>query len=80
MRTFTVRSLIAVTIAVFGISLAPAQTPTTASMVAEGAQVRQLANGFVFTEGPAVAPNGDVYFSDNRDNKVYRWDVREEKL
>ena len=33
-----------------------------ADLVAPGAKPAKLAGGFKFTEGPAVAANGDVYF------------------
>ena len=53
-----------------GLSLAAANP-----MVADKAEVEVLAERFKFTEGPAVAPNGDVYFTDIRNSIVHRWDV-----
>jgi gluconolactonase len=44
-------------------------------LVAPGASVTKLADGFVFTEGPAVDADGNVYFSDVRTSKTYRWSV-----
>ncbi len=32
-----------------------------------------IAEDFAFTEGPAVAPNGDVYFTDQPNNSIHRW-------
>lgn len=46
-------------------------------LIAEGATVVKLADGFVFTEGPAVAPDGNVFFSDVRGNTIYKWTVGE---
>lgn len=43
--------------------------------VAPDAKVTQLASGFMFTEGAATAPNGDVYFVDQPNNKILKWDV-----
>lgn len=37
----------------------------------EGA--RLIADGLTFPEGPIVAPDGTLFFTDVRDNKVYRW-------
>lgn len=34
-----------------------------------------VSEGHTFTEGPAVAPNGDVYFSDVREAKIFRVDA-----
>ena len=46
-----------------------------ADLVAVGASVTKLADGFVFTEGPAVDADGNVYFSDVRTSKTYKWSV-----
>jgi gluconolactonase len=42
-------------------------------LVAPGATAQKLASSFRFTEGPAVAPNGDVYFSDIPNNRIHIW-------
>ena len=34
----------------------------------------------VFTEGPAVAPDGRVYFTNMRTHKILRWDPVSERL
>jgi gluconolactonase len=34
-----------------------------------------LAIGFKFTEGPAVDKDGNVFFTDQPDDKIYRWDA-----
>ncbi len=47
-------------------------------IVATGASVTKLADGFVFTEGPAVDADGNVYFSDVRTSKAYIWTVNGE--
>ena len=49
-------------------------------LVAPGAKPVQLAGGFKFTEGPAVAANGDVYFSDIPNNRIHKWSVAGKKL
>jgi gluconolactonase len=36
--------------------------------------------GAPFTEGPATAPNGDVYFVEQNSNKIMRWDVAAKQL
>ena len=48
--------------------------------IAPDAKVTQLASGFAFTEGATCAPNGDVYFVDQPNNKILRWDVAAGKL
>jgi len=41
-------------------------------------EVKQIATGFKFTEGPAVAPNGDIYFTDIPNNKIHIWSPKEQ--
>ncbi len=42
-------------------------------VVAEGATVETLAGGFRFTEGPAAAADGTVYFTDIPNNRIHTW-------
>jgi len=53
----------------------PAAIDAAETPVADDAQVKLLADGFTFLEGPACAPNGDLYFVDLRVNKILRYDV-----
>lgn len=48
--------------------------------VATDALVTKLAGDFGFTEGATTAPNGDVYFVDQNNNKILKWDVTASKL
>ena len=43
-------------------------------IVAEGESPVRVADTFSFTEGPAVDAKGNVYFTDQPNNKIYRWD------
>jgi len=45
-------------------------------LIADGATLQLVSEQFSFTEGPATAPNGDVYFTDQPNNRIYRWDAR----
>lgn len=49
-------------------------------LVVSGARVQKLADGFKFTEGPAVDAEGNVYFSDIPNNRIHKWLVAEKKL
>jgi gluconolactonase len=44
-------------------------------IVAPGAELVLLADGFLFTEGPAADPEGNVYFTDQPNNKILKWSV-----
>jgi gluconolactonase len=50
------------------------------SIIAPHAQVEKVSDGFGFTEGPAVNSNGDLYFVDDPNSKIYFWSVSEQKL
>ncbi len=47
------------------------------SVVAPGAQIKKLADGFQFTEGPAADAAGNVFFSDIPNNKIFQWTLGE---
>lgn len=43
-------------------------------VVAPGAAVKQISAQFRFTEGPAVNKQGDIYFTDQPNNKIWKYD------
>ena len=43
------------------------------SVVTPGGEVKKLAGGFAFTEGPAADRDGNIYFSDIPNNRILRW-------
>jgi len=44
-------------------------------IIAAGAKVEKLADGFKFTEGPAVDAEGNVFFTDQPNNRIHKWSV-----
>ena len=56
-----------------------AETTMAQSLVAPGAEVVKLADGFGFTEGPTANSKGDVYFVDDPKCKIHCWSVSEKK-
>jgi gluconolactonase len=42
-------------------------------IIAPGAKVEKLADGFKFTEGPAVDRYGNVFFTDQPNNRIHKW-------
>ena len=50
------------------------------SIVAPGAEVEKVVDGFGFTEGPAVNSKGDLYFVDDPNSKIHFWSVAEKKV
>ena len=52
-----------------------AQITDLRSLLAPGATVELLGDGYKFTEGPTPDKNGNVYFTDQPNNTILRWDA-----
>jgi gluconolactonase len=52
-----------------------AQITDDRSLLAPGATVELLGDGYKFTEGPTPDKNGNVYFTDQPNNTILRWDA-----
>jgi len=52
-----------------------AEEQATAPLVASGAKVEQLADGFSFTEGPARDARGNIYFTDIPNARIHNWSL-----
>jgi gluconolactonase len=50
------------------------------AVIAKGAEVETLAGGFRFTEGPAADKDGNVYFTDQPNNRILKWSVDQKEL
>jgi len=46
-------------------------------LIAKNARVQKVGDGFIFTEGPAVALDGRVYFTDQPNDRIHIWDEKE---
>ena len=45
------------------------------SVVAQEAEMKKLAGGFVFTEGPAADAEGNIFFTDIPNNRIHKWSL-----
>ena len=46
---------------------------TSNSVVASGATLEKLAGGFAFTEGPTCDRSGNVFFTDQPNDRILKW-------
>ena len=50
-------------------------TPPTSSVVAPGAKLEKLSGDLGFAEGPTCDPAGNVFFTDQPNNRIMKWSV-----
>lgn len=55
--------------------LAVCELAVAEELLAPGARVEKLADGFAFTEGPACDAKGNVYFSDIPNSRIHKWSL-----
>jgi gluconolactonase len=58
----------------------PAWGAEQSSVIQPGATLQKLAGGFKFTEGATCDPAGHVFFVDQPNNRIHRWDVVKREL
>ena len=46
------------------------------NIIADGAALVMVADGYAFTEGPASDKKGNVYFTDQPNNRILKWDAQ----
>ncbi len=60
------------------VAITPTNNDKKQGIIADGAKVVELADGFEFTEGPAVDSEGNVFFTDQPNNRIWEWTVDQE--
>jgi len=50
------------------------------SIIAEGAQLTLVATGYEFTEGPAVDKDGNVFFTDQPNDRIIKWSAADDSV
>jgi len=58
-----------------GLLMAHAQSVARGGVVAPGAQVEKLAGDFQFTEGPTCDAEGNLFFTDQPNDRILKWSV-----
>jgi gluconolactonase len=55
------------------VAASPAGPGADGGIIAPGAKLQKLAGGFKFTEGPAADAQGNVFFTDQPNDRILRW-------
>ncbi len=58
----------------------PPHLRSESTVVAEGAKVEKLADGFLNIAGATADAKGNVYFADARENRIYRWSLENRRV
>ena len=53
---------------------------TAESIIAPGAKLEKLGGGYAFTEGPAVDKDGNVFFTDQPNDRIVKWSAADGTL
>jgi gluconolactonase len=61
--------------AVFGVFAALLISASAQSVIAPGAKLEKLSQEFSFTEGPTCDSEGNVFFTDQNNNRIMKWSV-----
>ena len=57
-----------------------AQIEDKKGIVAKGAELVKVQDGFSFTEGPAINRMGDVFFTDQPNDKIFKWNSNSNQI
>jgi gluconolactonase len=77
MHTLTLFSIAFVTGVVIH---AQSPAPAVSSIIAPGAKVEKLAGEYAFTEGPATDIHGNVYFTDQPNDRIVKWHAEDGRV
>jgi gluconolactonase len=69
----TTRVLLICFVLIFTSSMVSSQSKKGSKIIAKGASLTLVSSGFKFTEGPAVDANGNVFFTDQPNDKIMKW-------
>jgi gluconolactonase len=62
-------------VALTGLVIASSPFASAESVVAPGAKLEKLSGDFQFTEGPTCDTSGNVFFTDQPNNRIMKWSV-----
>ncbi|MFI2743659.1 SMP-30/gluconolactonase/LRE family protein [Zhouia sp. PK063] len=69
--------LLSTTILLFALTAVKAQEST---VIKKGAKLKLISDKFKFTEGPASDKKGNVYFTDQPNNRILKWNAKTDSI
>jgi gluconolactonase len=69
------KSLLVLFLALFGLGRVAHAAGADAGLIADGAKVEVLSEGYIFTEGPAVDRDGNVFFTDQPNDRIVKFNA-----
>jgi len=76
MKAMTMKSLLVILVlASLAVDLAAQPASQTSPVIAPGAKLEKLSGEFQFTEGPTCDAAGNVFFTDQPNNRILKWGV-----
>lgn len=63
------------TVSLLSLTLPLLLSAADSPLLAPGAKVEKLGSGYEFTEGPAADAHGNVFFTDQPNDRIVRWDA-----
>lgn len=63
------------TVSLLSLTLPLLLTAADSPLLAPGAKLEKLGDGYAFTEGPAADAHGNVFFTDQPNDRIVRWDA-----
>ena len=74
------KNALAISLLILASSSSFAQIEDKRGIVAKNAELTKVQDGFSFTEGPAINRQGDVFFTDQPNDKIYRWNPNSNQI
>jgi gluconolactonase len=74
-----IHSLTSVSLTLFFLTASACKAQTT-DIIADGAELTLVADDYEFTEGPAVDSKGNVYFTDQPNDRIVKWNAADNSV
>ncbi len=74
-RSVLKRSILVLTFTLFAGIVDSATRVQGSDIIAPGAKLQKLSGGFEFTEGPAADKEGNIFFTDQPNDRIVKWSV-----